>query len=58
MNNINSIAILQIASWNNARMDELEIRQLLVELCDNEVIKTGLKLTGLLNSIKSGSKKE
>ncbi len=58
MNNINSIAILQIASWNNAGMDELRIRQLLVELCDNEVIKTGLKLTGLLNSIKSGSKKQ
>lgn len=53
MNKTDFTAILQIALWRNEGMSELEIRQLLADLVNNETIKAGIKLSDYLNSIQT-----
>jgi len=50
LNKENFTAILQVALWRNEGLSELEIRQLLAELCSDKIIKSGLKLCDFLNS--------
>lgn len=50
MNKSDFTAILQVALWKNDGLSELEIRQLLANLCNNQTIKAGIKLCDFLNS--------
>ena len=45
-------AILQVALWRNDGMDELKMRQLLVEFGSNDVIKEGMELCDRLNAME------
>lgn len=51
MNKKQFTAILQVCLWRNEGMSELEIRQHLANLVNDDVIKSGIKLCDYLNSI-------
>lgn len=44
--------ILQVALWANDGMNELKIRQLLVDAGSNETIQEGMKLCRRLNALE------
>lgn len=52
MNRRDFTAVLQVALWKSEGMSELEIRQLLSNLCSDETIQAGIKLNDYLNGIK------
>ena len=52
MNKKDFTAVLQVALWRNEGMSELEIRQLLFNLCSDQTIQAGIKLHDYLNIIK------
>jgi hypothetical protein len=44
-------AILQVALWHYEGISELGIKNLLAELCSDEIIEAGIGLANYLNSI-------
>lgn len=53
MNKKDFTAVLQVALWRNEGMSELEIRQLLFNLCSDQTIQAGIKLHDYLNQIQN-----
>jgi len=48
MNKQDFTGVLQVALWTQEGLTELEIRQLLAELCNDKTIKIGIKLCKFL----------
>lgn len=53
MDKTNFIGVLQVALWSYEGLSELEIRQLVADLVNSDVIKSGIQLSKYLQSIKS-----
>jgi len=45
-------AVLQVALWRSDGLTELQIRQLLFNLCSDQTIQAGIKLHNYLNLIE------